>query len=163
VSAFDRTLLSTFACNTTRRGVGLALVLKSCKTFVEFCSNRLDPLLLGDNTHNLIMQHKPASIQAHHGDKTIEIRIRLWTDQIAKTKGETVPKNALDSGVVSLPHNEAHGIHASETEKFHSLLQLPAAIEKLLIENGIKLHLSREPQKYYDDPPARGRKKPHGS
>ena len=87
------------------------------------------------------MPNKLTSIQMPHGEKMIEIRIHLWTDQIAETHGETVPKHALDAGIVSLPRNKSHGIPASDSVKFHTLMQLPAAIEKLLVRQGIQLQL----------------------
>ena len=95
------------------------------------------------------MPKKLTGHQAQLGEKMLEIRIRLWTDQIAETKGEIVPKHALDAGIVYMTRNKSHGIQSSESEKFHSLLGLPAAIERLLLKNQIKLHLGRHSKKYH--------------
>ena len=39
-------------------------------------------------------------IKSNDNEKMIEIRVKFWTDSIAKTKGNIVPKNSWDSGVV---------------------------------------------------------------
>ena len=77
----------------------------------------------------------------------IEIRIKLWTNDIGD-KGTIVPKNAWDSGVVVMECNKSHGIQPVSPKPFHSLLDLPATIEKVLIEHKIVLHGSTRSKKY---------------
>lgn len=95
------------------------------------------------------MAKENTGCKAEMGEKMLEIRIRLWTDQIAENKGEIIPKHALDTGIVYMTRNKSHGIESSESEKFHSLLGLPAAIERLLLKNQIRLHLGRHSKKYH--------------
>jgi hypothetical protein len=95
------------------------------------------------------MSKKLISSQAQRGEKMLEIRIKLWTDQIADAHGEIVPKHAWDGGVVYMPGNKSHAIKSSASEKFHMLLGLPGAIERLFLKNRVQLHLSRRTRKYY--------------
>jgi hypothetical protein len=48
-------------------------------------------------------------IEAPHGDKTVEITIRFWTDQIAEEKGKLLPKHINNSGVIRMSTNKTHG------------------------------------------------------
>jgi hypothetical protein len=94
---------------------------------------------------------KAASKQAKTNEKMIELRIRLWTNAIAKTKGEIIPKHAWDSGMIYMQRNSSHGIEPKKTRPFHSLMGLTASIEKVLIEHGVQLHPSRTTRKYFAD------------
>lgn len=85
---------------------------------------------------------------AAHGEKMIQINIRLWTDKMSEEPGKIIPKNAWGSGVVSLERNKAHGIVPSNPKPFNSMLDLGAAIEKVLIEGGVVIHPSRRTRKY---------------
>lgn len=88
------------------------------------------------------------SQSARHGQKMIEVKVRFWTNDLATTPGHVQPKHARTSGVVRIKRNELHGIVESKPIPFHSLLDIGAAIEKLLIRHGIKLHPSRAMRKY---------------
>jgi hypothetical protein len=87
------------------------------------------------------------TLEAPHGEKTIEISIRLHTDKIADEPNHIVPKHAWDSGFVTIVANKSHGIKKLEdkntTLPFNSLLELGNKIEDLLIMHGITLHASR--------------------
>jgi hypothetical protein len=86
---------------------------------------------------------------AKHGDKMIEIRIRLWTDSIAKdAKGMIVPKHAWDAGVVMLQRNESHSISPRDPLPFNGFADLPSKIEKVLLDQGVKIHLSKRQRRY---------------
>jgi hypothetical protein len=87
---------------------------------------------------------------AAHGERMIEIRVRLWTDNLAK-KGSVVPKHAWTSGVVRVERNKTHGISPRAPKPFNSLLDLGAIIEKVLIEQGIVLHPSDRMRKYLSE------------
>jgi hypothetical protein len=87
-------------------------------------------------------------VKAPHGQKMIELRIRLWTDDIAPQKGYVVPKHAWDGGVVLVDRNDAHDLHPKDPIPFNGFSELPRAIEKALVSNGIKIHLSRRQRKY---------------
>ena len=94
----------------------------------------------------------PESIEAkvaEHGRKMIEIRVRLWTDKIALGGKEMVlPKHAWDAGVVLLQTNEAHGISGKDPLPFNGFADLPSKIERVLLNNGVKIHLSRKQRRY---------------
>lgn len=89
--------------------------------------------------------------EAKHGQKMIEVKLRFWTDGIATEKGKVVPKHAWTSGVVRVTRNDAHGIKPGQPIVFHSLLEIGAAVEKLIIEQGIVLHPGRKDKKYLSD------------
>jgi hypothetical protein len=95
------------------------------------------------------MPDSPTSRQAQPTEKMIEVRIRFWTNNIAQKQGEIVPKHAWDSGMVAMERNESHGIRPAKPKPFHTLLDLPAMLEELMIENEIKFHPSRKTKKYF--------------
>ena len=90
----------------------------------------------------------PASLEAKHGDKMIEVKIRFWTNDIANEPGKVVPKHAWTAGVVRIERNDSHGIQPTNPLPFHSLLDVGAVIERVLIEHGVKLHPSKKAAKY---------------
>jgi hypothetical protein len=81
------------------------------------------------------------SREAKHGEKMIEIKIRFWTDELCE-RGKVVPKHALTSGIVRIKPNKTHGIESGKGMPFNSLLDLGTAIEKILKQHGIVLHVS---------------------
>ena len=85
---------------------------------------------------------------AKHGEKMIEIKLRFWTNDIAEEKGNIVPKHAWTSGVVRIERNDSHEIQPSNPLPFHSLLDIGAVVEKVLIKHEIVLHPGRRDQKY---------------
>ncbi len=88
--------------------------------------------------------------KANDKEKMIEVRVWLWTDGIAKKKGNIVPKNSWDAGVVYVPSNPTHGIKSFlKPRPFHSFMDLNSVIEKMLIAHGIKTHSHRRSQKYF--------------
>lgn len=90
------------------------------------------------------------SREAKHGERMIEVRVRFWTDEIAKGKGRIIPKHAWTSGVVRMQHNEPHGISPEYPIPFNSLMELPQVIERVLIQHGIKLHRLGKMAKYVE-------------
>ncbi len=69
----------------------------------------------------------------------IEVRVRFWTNDIAKQKGQIVAKKCHPSGMVHISPNKSHGIKASKGGTvFNSALGLPGAIEKELKKHGVK-------------------------
>jgi hypothetical protein len=93
------------------------------------------------------MAESAESREAAHGSRMIEIKIRFWTNDLAP-KGKVVPKEGWTSGVVRITPNKAHGIEPGAAVPFNSLMELPAKIEKVLIDNGITLHLTGKGEKY---------------
>lgn len=90
------------------------------------------------------------SRDAKQGERMIEVKIRFWTNDIGGGKGVVRPKHAWASGVVRVERNKTHGIKPGSPRPFHSLMDLPAVVEKVLIEHGIVLHLNRRMKKYFD-------------
>lgn len=80
----------------------------------------------------------------------IELRIRFWTDEIAKQPGHVVPKHAWDNGIVVMDSNKDHGISPQNPKPFRSLMDLTSVIEKVLIEHGITLHPGARLAKYLE-------------
>ncbi|MBU1023373.1 hypothetical protein KKB99_03700 [bacterium] len=91
------------------------------------------------------------SREAKYGEKMIEIKVRFWTNDIADEPANVIPKHAWSAGVVRIESNKSHGIKPSQPKPFHSLLDVGAVIEKVLIEQGIVLHVSRKMCKYISD------------
>jgi hypothetical protein len=79
-------------------------------------------------------------IEAPHGDKTVEITIRFWTDQLADEKGKLLPKHINNSGKIRMSANKTHGIPSEEAMIFDSITELPAKIEELLEHHKIVVH-----------------------
>jgi hypothetical protein len=90
---------------------------------------------------------KDEQTKAKQGEKMIEVRIKFWTNDIAE-KGNIVPKHAWESGVVVMESNKSHGIKPVSPKPFHSLMDLPSTIEKVLMEQKIILHSSKRSKKY---------------
>lgn len=78
--------------------------------------------------------------EAEYGSRMIEVRVRFWTDSIADGKGKIRPKHAWSNGVVRLASNASHGIKPKNPRPFNSISELSMAIEKVLIEHGVKIH-----------------------
>ena len=95
---------------------------------------------MGDKT---VSAGKLTTREAKIGERMIELKIYFWTNKIAKGKGNVHPKHAWGSGVIRLERNDAHDIRPQNPVPFHSTLELPAVIEKVLIQHGIVLHPSR--------------------
>jgi hypothetical protein len=88
--------------------------------------------------------------EAAWGKRMIEVKVRFWTDKLADGKGTIRPKHAWGAGVVRIERNDAHGIVPIDALPFNSLLEIPAKIEKLLIDQGIQIHPSTRMAKYID-------------
>jgi hypothetical protein len=86
--------------------------------------------------------------EAAWGKRMIEVKVRFWTDNLADGKGKIRPKHAWGAGVVRIERNDAHGIVPQNPLPFNSLLEIPAKIEKLLIDQGIEIHSSMRMAKY---------------
>jgi hypothetical protein len=87
------------------------------------------------------------SKSAPRGEKTLELTVRFWTDDIVK-KGKIRPKHGWAKGTVSMNTNSAHGIRSKSPIPFNSLLGLGVAIEKVLVKNGVTLHATGTTRKY---------------
>ena len=94
------------------------------------------------------------AIAAPHGEKMIQLDVRLFTDEIAGP-GKIIPKHAWDTGMVTVQTNPSHGLRKGEPIPFNSLLELPIAIEKLFLKKGIVLHAGSRSRKYLRTAPVK--------
>ena len=94
-------------------------------------------------------QNITTSRKANPNEKMVELTLRFWTNDIAEAKGEILPKHAWNSGMLALSRNKSHGIVPGKPSPFHSLMELPAVIEKAFIKHGIRLHHAPLSRKYY--------------
>jgi len=88
--------------------------------------------------------------EAEHGERMIEVTIRLWTDAIAEVEGQIVPKHAWSYGVARVSPNRSHGIVGRRPTPFNTLDEIPTKIRELLVEQGIKLHLGPAERRLFD-------------
>jgi len=91
-----------------------------------------------------------ASLEAKQGEKMIEVKVRFWTNDISPEDGKVIPKHAWTSGVVRMERNKSHNIAPGNPIPFHSLLDVGAVIERVLIDHGLVLHPSPKMQKYIE-------------
>ena len=78
--------------------------------------------------------------QAKRGQRMIELKVCFWTNDHADTKGYIWPKHGWTTGEVRITRNEPHGIIPVGGQKFGSLMEIPSAIEKVLMKHDIQLH-----------------------
>jgi hypothetical protein len=88
--------------------------------------------------------------EAQRGERMIEVQVRFWTNELADGVGHIQPKHAWDAGVIKIQRNDPHGITPQEPVPFNGLIDMSSKIEKVLIQHGIKLHLSRHQRKYIE-------------
>ena len=96
------------------------------------------------------MSSKGKAITPKYGEKMIEVKVRFWTDDMTSTAGDILPKHAWTAGVVRIERNNSHGIVPSSPKPFNSLMEIPAVIEKVLVQHGIKLHRIRRMVDYIE-------------
>lgn len=94
------------------------------------------------------MADDPETREAAHGKRMIEVRVRFWTNDLADGKGRIRPKHAWGAGVVRIEPNDAHGIERGKVLPFNSMAEVPAKIEKVLIDHGVRIHKSTKMKKY---------------
>jgi hypothetical protein len=46
-------------------------------------------------------------VEAVHGEKMIEVRVKFWTNGIAEEKDHVLPRHGCDSGMVNIERNAA--------------------------------------------------------
>lgn len=86
--------------------------------------------------------------KAEHGQKMIGVKVRFFTNGIAAGESEVMPKRGWTRGVVRFERNDVHGLKDGDPSVFNSLMELPSAIEKLLIRGGVMLHAASPMKKY---------------
>jgi hypothetical protein len=91
---------------------------------------------------------KPRRVKAAANERMIEIKLRFWTNGLARGDGYVLPKRAWSGGVVRVERNDTHGIKPGKPMPFHSLLDIGSVIEKVLIAQGIVLRPGKRMKKY---------------
>ena len=80
-------------------------------------------------------------VEGKQGEKTIEISIRFFTNNIASKPGQVRPKECWEGGMVYLTPNKIHGIKRTSGAPFQSFYELPLAIAEAFREAGVRMHL----------------------
>ena len=83
----------------------------------------------------------------------IEVKVRFFTNAIAPEKGDVIPKRGWTRGVVRFKRNDVHGLKDGDPIVFNSLMELPRAIERLLIREGVVLQTVSTMRKYIAESP----------
>lgn len=96
------------------------------------------------------MTQKAKGTKAQHRERMIEVKVRFWTDDLAGEKGYIIPKHGWTGGSVQMDRNASHGIEPGKPMVFNSLMEIPAAIEKALCHQHIKLHTLRRMADYIE-------------
>lgn len=79
----------------------------------------------------------------NNGETTIKVTLYFRANSIAKKKGAIIPKRGWAMGLINVEANESHGIRAGKGERFNTMAEIPARLEKLLADNKIELNLCR--------------------
>ncbi len=96
------------------------------------------------------MSHAGKAVKAKYRERMIEVRVRFFTNGIDPRKGYIVPKHGWPNGTVQIDRNESHGIEPGNALHFASLMEIPLAIEKMLIKHDIKIHRARRLANYIE-------------
>lgn len=91
----------------------------------------------------------PRRVKAAQNERMIEVKLRFWTDGIARGKGYVVPKRAWAAGMARIEKNDTHKVSPQKPIPFNSLLDVGFAVEKVLIAHGIILQPGKRMQKYF--------------
>lgn len=89
-------------------------------------------------------------VKAGKNEKMITVNIKFFTNEIAEQPGRIKPKHAWTKGMLQLQANASHGIKASKDIPFNSLMELTHALERMLIREGITLHIYGSLGKYLE-------------
>lgn len=94
------------------------------------------------------MSHAGQAVEAQHRERTIEVKVRFFTNELAGKEGYIIPKHGWTTGSVQMDRNLSHNIVPKDPVTFNSLMEIPAVIEKVLINHGIILHRVKKTKKY---------------
>jgi hypothetical protein len=61
-----------------------------------------------------------------------------------------VPRHMADQGYARIETNDAHGIKAGDPLMFHSIAEIAAVIEQLLMKHKIKVHRGQNTRQYIE-------------
>lgn len=93
---------------------------------------------------------KRKRVKAAHGEKTIELTVRFWTNNISRRSGYIVRRECWDRGVVYVRKNLSHGISVDgHPIPFNSLPDLANKVEEALFKRRIVLHLGSRSRRLF--------------
>ena len=72
------------------------------------------------------------------GERTIEVRLRFWTDGIASKDGHLLTGFCWEYGKAYVIANPTHGLKAGDQIDFKNLSDLPQAVARALESAGVK-------------------------
>src|SRR5882724_8933670 len=84
------------------------------------------------------------SKEARTGEKMVILEVRFWTNKLSKRPNHIRPKHIRAKGTVTFRKNVTHGLNSTLGFNFNSIMELPAAIEKLFLRHGIRVHPSQK-------------------
>jgi len=90
------------------------------------------------------------AVKAGSKERMIEVKVRFFTNNMAGKRGYIVPKHGWTNGSIQMDRNDSHQIEPGSPKMFNSLMEIPAVIEKVLIDHEIKLHRVRKASKYLE-------------
>ncbi|MCK4456298.1 MAG: hypothetical protein KAW39_01005 [Thermoplasmata archaeon] len=85
-----------------------------------------------------------------YGEKTIELTVRFWTNDISRKENHIVPRVCWEHGMITLKKNESHGL-AVKRKPFKSIAHLSRAVEELLKASNVEVLHGRYTKPLYSD------------
>ncbi len=76
---------------------------------------------------------------AKHGEKTIRVSVKFWTDDIATKEGHVLPGYCWEGGFVNVEANPTHGLKASQPVPFNTLDELVPILISALDDAGVNI------------------------
>jgi hypothetical protein len=76
--------------------------------------------------------------------------------EIARRQGAVLPGHAMTKGVVRMDRHSAHGVGGGRARPFNSLMEIPATLERVLMDQGITLHACGKMRRYLRARPKAG-------
>lgn len=84
----------------------------------------------------------PKETSPPHGERTIEVTLRFWTDRIADKEGHVIPGFCWEGCFVSVPSQPSHGIKTTAPMMSNHFGELVSTVQAALDEAGVKVLLS---------------------
>ena len=76
---------------------------------------------------------------AKHGEKTIRVSVKFWTDDMATKAGHVPPGFCWEGGFVNVEANPTQGLKASQLVPFNTLDELVPILISALDDAGVKI------------------------
>ncbi len=76
---------------------------------------------------------------AKHGEKTIRVSVKFWTDGIASKDGHVIPGYCWEGGFVNVEANPTHELKATQPVPFNTLDELIPIMISVLDDAGVHI------------------------